>query len=222
MDKMPNVIMNVEEPEINEEITEEIITREPMLNEEDIFIDDRREKEKVRDTPEKKEEIEEIEEIEPEPEKPVKTKKKRKPMSEEHKEKLKLAREKALETRRRNAKEKREIKELNKRKKEMELEKLRNEVHGVKVKEVKTVVEQPKPVIIKEQSFTKKDIEEAQYTAIANYEKMRKAEKQKKKELERAQREAEEVKKKLNKAVNFTSNRADARYGDEDYFSNCW
>ena len=147
----------------------------------------------------------------PPPPEPIK-KKGRKPMSEEHKAKLKLAREKALVTRRRNAMEKKEVKELQKKKKQMDIEKLRNEVNGPTIKEVVT----------EKETFTKKDIEEAQLNAITNYEKLRKQRKKKKVEEQKDTKDKEEIKTKLMKATNFTSNRPDSRYGDQDYFSNCW
>ena len=119
-----------------------------------------------------------------------KPRKKRPPMSEEHKAKLALAREKAMAARKKKAQERKENKaleteekELLKKQKVKRVKKLKEEVED---NDVGSKIDPPK----KEQSFTKQDLEEAQLQAIMNYEKIRKsrkAEKQvrQKKEAER-------------------------------------
>lgn len=120
-----------------------------------------------------------------EPKKPVKAKKPRKPMSEEHKKKLALAREKAMAVRKANAEEKKKMKALDKEEKEL-LKKQRFK----KVKKLKEEVEdddeqldEPVYKIDKKiMNLTKKDLEEAQLEAIMKYDAMRKERKAKKKQ----------------------------------------
>jgi len=123
----------------------------------------------------------------PVPKKPVKAKKPRKPMSEEHKKKLALAREKAMAVRKANAEEKKKMKALDNEEKEL-LKKQRFK----KVKKLKEEVEQAEqtedldePVYKidkKIMNLTKKDLEEAQLEAIMKYDAMRKERKAKKKQ----------------------------------------
>tara|TARA_R110000803_G_scaffold146448_2_gene212218 strand:- start:1599 stop:2300 length:702 start_codon:yes stop_codon:yes gene_type:complete len=113
-------------------------------------------------------------------------------MSEEHKAKLGLAREKALAVRRAKAVDKKKMKDieketiqLKKQKKVKELEELKEEVAPKSKPQVKETVEQP----IRHQSsgITKEDLERAQYEAIVKYEtlrKERKAEKKKQQQLD--------------------------------------
>lgn len=115
-----------------------------------------------------------------------KIKKPRKPMSEEHKQKLALAREKAMAVRKAKAQEKKQMKEienqtneLKKIKKVKELEELKDEV------ESKTI-EKPQKVQV-HSNITKEDLEQAQFDAIVKYEtlrKQRKAEKKRKEQIE--------------------------------------
>ena len=104
--------------------------------------------------------------------------KKRPPMSDAHKEKLKFAREKAMISRKKNAKERAEAKSLDKEEKEL--------LTKQKVKRVKKLKEEvdepdaPKILPIKEQAFTKKDLEEAQLEAIMKYDVLRKQRKKEK------------------------------------------
>lgn len=129
---------------------------------------------------------------------PVKQKKPRKPMSEAHKAKLALAREKALIARRQKKEERekakaleREEKELLKQQKVKRVQKLKEEVE-----------EAPAPAPVQKDSgtwITKKDLEEAQLTAILNYEtlrKARKAEKQKQKAIEQQKQQMKNMLKK--------------------------
>ena len=100
--------------------------------------------------------------------------KKRPPMSDAHKEKLKFAREKAMISRKKNAKERAEAKSLDKEEKE-----LLTKQKVKRVKKLKEEVEEtdvPKVLPIKEPSlsFSKKDLEEVQLEAIMKYEALRK------------------------------------------------
>tara|TARA_R110000737_G_scaffold6594_3_gene20713 strand:- start:673 stop:1338 length:666 start_codon:yes stop_codon:yes gene_type:complete len=167
----------------------------------------------------------------------IKVKKKRPPMSEEHKEKLKQARGKALETRRRNAREKAEIKELQKMKKKNELEQLRAEVNGDKppprVKEVIEEVEEytpppkpaPAPAPQPRGQYTKEDLLKAQQDAVMSYERAR----QYKKKIKKEQEEQEEAHRlQMATAISRNAPRKSQvdnykpRYGDNDYWDNCF
>jgi len=204
--------MNIEESEFkNDEENEPIhISPRPKMSKEEIFEVSSPRNKKVSNTPIKNEDNEKIVE--------KKTRKKRPPMSEEHKEKLRLAREKALETRRRNAQEKKEMKELEKKAKQKKKEELKKYVND-------EPVEKPKPVekeIIREvkevSSITKKDLEEAQLEAIMKYEAIRKQRKKEKQEKEREQKEKDKVKQQINNMVKPNK----VFYGQQGYFDNCF
>lgn len=125
--------------------------------------------------------------------------KKRPPMSEEHKQKLALAREKAMEARKKKAADKKvakalelEEKELLKKQKHKRVQKLKEEVE----QDVKPT--EPKPV---GNLFTKEQLEEAQLNAIMNYEKIRKTRKAEKKEKQKKNMEEEALKQTIRRAV---------------------
>ena len=129
-----------------------------------------------------------------------KPRKQRPPMTEEHKEKLKFAREKAMASRLAKAKERKEILELERQEKELlkqqkvkRVEKLNEEVADEPIKELD---KQKKELI-----FTKKDLEEAQLQAIMNYEKIRKTRKAEKEERKKKEAEEELLKAQIRRAV---------------------
>jgi len=126
-----------------------------------------------------------------------KPRKKRPPMTEEHKEKLKAARVKAMEARKAKAQEKKDAKALEKEEKEL--------LKKQKVKRVKQlkeeVEEEPIKETIKEQMFSKKDLEEAQLNAIMNYEKIRKSRKEQKKIDQEKNKEQEAIRNQIRRAV---------------------
>jgi hypothetical protein len=130
-----------------------------------------------------------------------KPRKKRPPMTEEHKAKLALAREKAMEARKKKAQERKENKALDTEEKEL--------LKKQKVKRVKQLKEEVEDnedmskidIIKKEQTFTKKDLEEAQLQAIMNYEKIRKSRKAEKQERQKKEAEQEALKAQLRRAV---------------------
>jgi len=137
-----------------------------------------------------------------------KPRKKRPPMSEEHKAKLALAREKAMAARKKKAQERKENKALESEEKEL--------LKKQKVKRVKKLKEEVEDdddmskidIIKKEQSFseahqrfTKKDLEEAQLQAIMNYEKIRKERKAEKQVRQKKEAEEEALKAQLRRAV---------------------
>ena len=130
-----------------------------------------------------------------------KPRKQRPPMSEAHKEKLKAAREKAMAVRKAKAQEKKDAKALEKEEKEL-LKKQKVK----RVKQLKEEVEEdetPKPIkeTIKEQMFSKKDLEEAQLNAIMNYEKIRKSRKEQKKIEQEKNKEQEAIRNQIRRAV---------------------
>ena len=125
--------------------------------------------------------------------------KKRPPMSEEHKQKLALAREKAMASRKKKAADKKvakalelEEKELLKKQKHKRVQKLKEEVE----QDVKPT--EPKP---SGSFFTKEQLEEAQLNAIMNYEKIRKTRKAEKKEKQKKDMEEEALKQTIRRAV---------------------
>ena len=126
-----------------------------------------------------------------------KPRKKRPPMTEEQKEKLKKAREKAMAVRKARAEERKKDKDLDNQEKELlkkqkikKVKKLKEEVED-KVEEDIVEVKESKPSsFVGVTTFTKKDLEEAQLDAILKYDTIRKA--RKKDKQERLQKEKEE------------------------------
>lgn len=127
----------------------------------------------------------------------VKEKKKRKPMTEEHKAKLKLAREKAYQARLVNSETRKKDKAMEKE--EKELLKLKKVKDLQKLKKSVMEEEEPKVVVKKEKQLTKEDLQEAQLQAIMKYEYLRKERKEVKK---KAQEEAEHNQKVRAKLMN--------------------
>tara|TARA_R110000824_G_scaffold46718_1_gene133880 strand:+ start:9342 stop:10112 length:771 start_codon:yes stop_codon:yes gene_type:complete len=132
-------------------------------------------------------------------EKPVKQKKPRKPMTEEHKAKLALAREKAMTVRKAKALERKQMKEidkettnLRKKKKMKEFEQLKTEVNEDIPQQQKTVVNNTAS------TFSKKDLEDAQLEAITKYEILRKARKEEKKKQQALDNQRKELMNKIN------------------------
>ncbi len=139
--------------------------------------------------------------------KKTKSGKERKPMSEEHKAKLKLAREKAFLVKKQKAEERKKLKEqdaeekkLLKLKKQKDIEKLKKEVY----EEPKPQAPPPAPIreIIREPTLTKEDLEKAQLNAIMSYEKLRLARKEEKKKKQQEDAEMDRLRDKLMKAKN--------------------
>ena len=134
-----------------------------------------------------------------------KPQKKKRVLSQDHKAKLALAREKALATRRAKAEEKKRMKQienetkvLRKKKAEKDLEDLKSNVNNEKP--VPTTSQSTAPV----QTFTKEDLENAQLSAIIQYETIRKARKEEKKKEKMIQEQKEQMKRQI------------ARYGAKD------
>jgi hypothetical protein len=136
--------------------------------------------------------------IEPKVSEPkVKEKKKRKPMSEEHKAKLALAREKAMIARKAKAEERKKMKELDNQEKELLKQQKVKKVQKLK-KEVEEPEPEPQQVSQKvSNSITRKDLEEAQYDAIVKYETLRKQRKAEKKKVQEQERQKQDLMNKL-------------------------
>ena len=143
--------------------------------------------------------------------KKTKNGKERKPMSEEHKEKLKQAREKAFQVKKQKAEERKKLKEqeeeektLLKLKKKKDIEKLKKEVY----EEPPTGPQAPPPAPVREiirhevPSITKEDIEKAQLSAIMSYEKLRLQRKEEKKKKQQEDAEMDRLRERLMKAKN--------------------
>jgi len=139
-----------------------------------------------------------------EPKRPVKRKgvnkdgTKRKPMSEEHKQKLALAREKARIVKMEKSKVRQEEKALEKEEKELlkkqkvkRVQKLKAEVEQdeeVSEKSTKT------PIVSQQRALTLEDIQKAQFEAIMSYETLRKARKEEKKKAQMLEKQREDMK----------------------------
>ena len=229
-----NVLPDIEMPMLKEEIDElsdevsdegnEVKDVKPVATMEDIF----------QNAPVMKE----VKEVKENPivitgSAPMKPMKKKRVLSEAHKEKLNAARVKALEVRRANAKEKKELKELEKKakqKKVNDLKKYIGETEDIvpQTKEVKTTPATPAtPATFsthmhlapdKQKYLTQEDVEEISIQAIAGYEKIRKSRKAQKKEENDKVKAQEEVRDLIRKTVqprNIT-------YGQEGYFNDCF
>ena len=150
--------------------------------------------------------------------KPVKVKKPRKPMSEEHKAKLALAREKAMASRKVKAEERKKMKALDKEEKELvkqqkvkRVQKLKEEVSDEKPLETTTPT--------KTTGLTRKDLEEAQLEAIMKYESIRKQRKEEKKQA----KIVEEGKAKMLNQINRATGGVNYRYRDgSNRFDGCY
>ncbi len=142
-----------------------------------------------------------------EPKKPIKRKgvnkdgTKRKPMSEEHKQKLALAREKARIAKMEKSKVRQEEKALEKEEKELlkkqkvkRVQKLKAEVEEDHDREAATTVRAAKPPIVSQQQLTMEDIQKAQFNAIMSYETLRKARKEEKKKAQMLEKQKEDMK----------------------------
>ena len=134
--------------------------------------------------------------------------KQRPPMSEEHKEKLKFAREKAMASRKSKAKERKESKaldieekELLKKQKVKRVKKLKEEVDDETDEVNPNFVYEDTKKSSNKQSFSKEDLEDAQLNAILNYEKIRKERKKEKHEKLKQNADQEQLKQTLRRAV---------------------
>ncbi len=133
-----------------------------------------------------------------------KPRKQRPPMTEEHKEKLKKAREKAMLVRKQKAQERRsakaldvEEKQLIQKQKQKRVSKLKKEVEEEDI----DMNDDPPTRKTSETWITKKDLEEAQLQAIMSYEKLRKERKAEKQIRQKKEKEEEIVRQQIRRAV---------------------
>lgn len=132
-----------------------------------------------------------------------KPRKQRPPMTEEHKEKLKKAREKAMLVRKQKAQERRSAKALDVEEKQLIQKQKQKRVSKLK-KEVEEDIDMnddPPTRKTSETWITKKDLEEAQFQAIMSYEKMRKERKAEKQIRQKKEQEEEVVRQQIRRAV---------------------
>jgi hypothetical protein len=133
----------------------------------------------------------------------------RKPMSEEHKKKLALAREKARVAKQVKMKERQENRELEKQEKELLKKQKVNRVQKLKEEVERDVPSEgspppqrpaPRPAPPQQKSLTRDDIQQAQMDAIMAYENVRKARKEEKKKAQLIEAQKMEMRRKIAQA----------------------
>ena len=212
MDFLPEVKMDFIPSD--EEADDDEVSDENDVVEEKVEMVIEEEEESVVPVAKSKREDMDVDEIFNMPQKEVKLTKKgvprkqRPPMSEEHKEKLKFAREKAMASRKSKAKERKESKaldieekELLKKQKVKRVKKLKEEVDDETDEVNPNFVYEDTKKSSNKQSFSKEDLEDAQLNAILNYEKIRKERKKEKHEKLKQNADQEQLKQKLRRAV---------------------
>lgn len=192
--EQPSIDVDIQDLDVHEELDElEVpsVVEKEKINERDIFdnIPD-------EETGEANPNFIYEEKKTPKVQKPVKVKKPRKPMSEEHKQKLALAREKAMAVRKAKAEEKKKMKALDNEEKELlKAQKVK------KVQKLKKEVEEPMEEVVQKpqqiSGITKKDLEDAQFEAIMKYETLRKQRKAEKKQAEAVEKSKQEILRKI-------------------------
>ena len=119
-------------------------------------------------------------------------------ISEAHREKLAIAREKALVARRAKAAEKKRLKEIENETKKLRQKKMEKDLEDLK-SNVEKPVPAPAPAPVSMNSFTRKDLEEAQLSAIIQYETLRKARKEEKKKQQLIEQQRDQMKRQINR-----------------------
>ncbi len=183
------------EIEIKDDIMPEV-ERKQVIPEEDIFVEKKTKKELSVD--------------------PVKPVKKKRQMTAEQLERLRIGREKGLAKRRAAAAEKKEIKELHKKKKKQDIDKLREEV-GEKPKPQPAPA--PAPRSFRFEDIPQDMLVELRQKAIEGYDTKKKARKAKKKEEEGKQSEMNHFRSMVTNAV---QPKQPARYGEPGFFNHLW
>ena len=141
------------------------------------------------------------------PEKPVRLNKngqprKKRVYTEEQREAMRVRMLKARAQRGKNDKIKKEKKETLKKHQELKEKTIEHEIEEMENKLIKK--SNPQSIPQPKESFTKKDLEDAQLNAIVEYEKIRKQRKQKKKEEQLIAQEKEALKKLVKREMNQT------------------
>jgi len=147
---------------------------------------------------------------------PVKLNKNGKPRkkrvyTEEQREAMRVRMLNARAQRGKNDKIKKEKKEKEKKHKELKEKTIEHEIAEMENKLVKKINPQPTPQPAK-QSFSQKDLEDAQLNAIVQYEKIRKTRKQKKHQEQLIQQEKEALKNLVKREMNQTWEQTAGKY----------
>jgi len=156
------------------------------------------------------------------PEAPVKLNKNGKPRkkrvyTEEQREAMRVRMKLAREQSGKNDKIKKEKKAKEKKHKELKEKTIDHEIEEMEKKLVKKTTTEPTPSAIPaKQSFSKKDLEDAQLNAIVEYEKIRKTRKQKKHQEKLIAQEKEALKNLVKREMNQTWEQTAGK------FSNCY
>jgi hypothetical protein len=198
MDCLPEITMEVkdvpepevEESENNDELINELETPKPKMSQQQIFQEPPKMKVVNEDKPVKKKRV----------------------LSEEHKQKLAVARQKALETRRKNAALKKEEKELQKKIKQNKMNDLRKQANVSVVEEKPVEVSEPidipkeepkpvKPIQSLQNNLSKEDLTQITLNAIMGYDRLRKKEKAEKRKEQETIRQKEILKQQLQQTI---------------------
>ena len=151
--------------------------------------------------------------------KPVKVKKPRKPMSESHKAKLAIAREKAMASRKIKAEERKKMKALDIEEKDLVVKQKFKRVQKLK-DEVNDDTDDKFTKTTKTSGITRQDLEDAQLDAIMKYEAIRKKRKEEKKEKAMIEEGKNKMLNQINRA---TGGQQNYRYRDgSNRFDNCY
>lgn len=153
------------------------------------------------------------------PVKAVKVKKPRKPMSEEHKAKLAIAREKAMASRKVKAEERKKMKALDIEEKDLVVKQKFKRVQKLK-DEVNDDTDDKFTKTTKTSGITRQDLEDAQLDAIMKYEAIRKKRKEEKKEKAMIEEGKNKMLNQINRA---TGGQQNYRYRDgSNRYDNCY
>ena len=180
----PNMVYDEEEDKEKVElIIEEVKSNKDDIDPEEIFAFEKKE-EPVQQTPRLT--------------KKGKPFKKRPPMSEAHKEKLKAAREKAMLVRKTKAQERKQDKELDRKQKDLQRLKKKKEVEKLE----EDVIGTKPPPKTPHNSPPQKSMDDAIMEGIMKYETIRKQRKKVKQEALKEKQEEDKVKQTLRQAIN--------------------
>ena len=126
-----------------------------------------------------------------------KPQKKKRQLSEEHKAKLALAREKALVTRRAKAEEKKKMKEIENKTKELKKKKAQKDLEQLEDEVIHDKPSSTTKIVQQGPMFTKEDLENAQLDAIMKYEAIRKTRKEEKRKVQMIEQQKKDLQKKI-------------------------
>ncbi len=200
---IPDKDIESEEEDVQDDpLIPEIKPRE-KIEQQDMFMEQKSKKNVKVVIEDKVEEIPTIVAVKPDVKPDVKPVKKKRVMSEEHKAKLALARQKAMITRKANAAKRKEEKELEKEEKQLSTTMRRKRVEKMKqiVSDKPVVMKKPEvveKVVEKQVGYTEEQLHSAIAMALEVEDKKRKVRKSKKLEMKKE----EESKKKIFNTIN--------------------